>query len=74
MRLGTSMKWVVVLAMLACATVGLAAEASVSLDVASAYVFRGAVGAVKGRPIALFVCPAIHTVHPRPPPALAGGA
>ena len=42
MRLGTSMKWVVVLAMLACATVGMAAEASVSLDVASAYVFRGA--------------------------------
>ena len=42
MRHGTSMKWVVVLAMLACATVGMAAEASVSLDVSSAYVFRGA--------------------------------
>ena len=41
MRLGTSMKWVVVLVMLACATGSMAAEPSVSLDVASAYVFRG---------------------------------
>jgi uncharacterized protein (TIGR02001 family) len=41
MRLDRSMKWVVVLAMMACASVGMAAEASVSLDVASAYVFRG---------------------------------
>ncbi|MBL7076486.1 MAG: hypothetical protein ISS31_03345 [Kiritimatiellae bacterium] len=42
MRLNRSMKWVVVLAMMASASVGMAAEASVSLDVASAYVFRGA--------------------------------
>ncbi|MBT3295528.1 MAG: hypothetical protein HN919_04320 [Verrucomicrobia bacterium] len=42
MRLDTSTTWGVVLAILACATVGRAAEVSVSLDVASAYVFRGA--------------------------------
>ncbi len=42
MRRDRLAKWVVVLVITACASVGMAAEASVSLDVASAYVFRGA--------------------------------
>jgi uncharacterized protein (TIGR02001 family) len=41
MRSGRTTVYGVVLALLACATVGMAAEAAVSLDVASAYVFRG---------------------------------
>ncbi len=42
MRVSRSIKCVAVFALMACASVGTAAEASVSLDVASAYVFRGA--------------------------------
>ncbi|MDP6631544.1 MAG: MltA-interacting MipA family protein, partial [Kiritimatiellia bacterium] len=42
MRTNRSIGWVTVLALMACVSVGMAAEASVSLDVASAYVFRGA--------------------------------